>query len=549
MKKRTERKLQSLNLDSPERIKQAALLKDGWANVLTGLNVLGKDKKVSAKVEWIRKEEPELDELFSGDEMARKIVEKPVQEATKKGWTLIGLDQDKIDAIEKRARDLKLQDNIIQAATWARLYGGAGIMFSGGLLDDERRPGQKISSLFTMNKFELYPNYSDIQKDITKPMFGLPMVYRFFSRQAIDNSNVQIHHSNIIRFDGLPLPRRHWIQNSYWGDSVLNAIEHLIRNYQTTGDSMATIVQDFSTAVYKIKNLADMIGSDGEMNVIKRMELVNMAQSIVRAVVIDADGEDFEHRSRPVAGIGEVAGESKDRLVAGTDFPHTVLFGTSPAGGLGPSGNHELDNWYNYLMTYQTNYLKEKILQAYKMIAEELNIDFSKADLEFPPLYQTDEKEQADIRKLNADTDAIYIDRGVYSPEQVAESRFGSGKDTSDIELENDPSIPDITPVETTPVPGALPEPAATPAPAPAVDPAAGGQSIQAASMNGAQVTSLLQILEKVAMGLLPKASAKAIIMSAFAVEDKKAEEMIGPIEFGSTTPEQMTKVKLDWMK
>lgn len=534
MKNRTQKNLQAIKTDALEDIKKRAVIKDGWSNVLTGLNILGKDKKVSASVKWERKEEPELDELFSGDEMARKIVVKPVEEATKKGWKIVGLEQKQIDAIEKKANELNLNDNIIQAWTWARQYGGAAIMFSGGIIDEERRPGQKITSLFTMNKFELYPQYSDIQKDITKPMFGLPMVYRFFSRQAIDNTNVEIHHSNIIRFDGLSLPRRHWIRNSYWGDSVLNALENLIRNYQTTGDSMATIVQDFSTAVYKIKNLADMIGSDGEADVIKRMELVNMAQSIVRAVVIDADGEDFEHRSRPVAGIGEVAGESKDRLVAGTDFPHTVLFGTSPAGGLGSNGGHELENWYNYLQTSQTNYLKPKILQAYKMIGEELAIDTSKMDLEFPPLKQMSEKEQAEVKKANADTDAIYIDRGVYSPEQVSESRFGTGKYSNDIKLENDESIPD--PIA---VPGTEP----TPAP---VDP---GTSIQAASLNGAQVTSLLAILDKIAMGILPKESAKAIIMSSFAVDEAQAMKMIEPIQFGAMTPETMAKMKLDWMR
>ena len=44
----------------------------------------------------------------------------------------------------------------------------------------------------------------------------------------------------------------------------------------------------------------------------------------------------------------------------------------------------------------------------------------------WPPLDEPGEKEQAETRKSVAETDALYLDRGVRTPDQVARSRDGS---------------------------------------------------------------------------------------------------------------------------
>jgi hypothetical protein len=46
-------------------------------------------------------------------------------------------------------------------------------------------------------------------------------------------------------------------------------------------------------------------------------------------------------------------------------------------------------------------------------------------NLEFIPLWQNTEEQEANIRRTVAETDAIYIDRGVLDPTEVAVSRFG----------------------------------------------------------------------------------------------------------------------------
>ena len=59
-------------------------------------------------------------------------------------------------------------------------------------------------------------------------------------------------------------------------------------------------------------------------------------------------------------------------------------------------------------------------------------------------------------------------------------------------------------------------------------------------ALNGAQVTSLMSVVEAVALGNMPKESAKAVIKAAFGLNDITVDEIIDPITPGSLTPEQV---------
>lgn len=64
-------------------------------------------------------------------------------------------------------------------------------------------------------------------------------------------------------------------------------------------------------------------------------------------------------------------------------------------------------------------------------------------------------------------------------------------------------------------------------------------QDVQQGSLNGAQVDSLAQILERVAAGTLPKDSAKVLIRNAFAMPDDQVNAMLDPIVPASVNIEE----------
>ncbi len=86
---------------------------------------------------------------------------------------------------------------------------------------------------------------------------------------------------------------------------------------------------------------------------------------------------------------------------------------------------------------------------------------------------------------------------------------------------------------------GVSKEPGAPPALSPAVAPASGssdtpapasGVDVQKQALNGAQVTSLVDIITKVAAGELPRASALELITVAFPVTREQADAILGEV-------------------
>jgi phage-related protein (TIGR01555 family) len=414
---------------------------DGWSNVLTGLGRIGKDKLASACVQWEEIKEAEAEELYAADDMAEKIIDKPVDECLRNGFKFTGIDQEASDDLLAEMNRIDIINQLAKAWKTARIFGGAGLLL---ITDDFRELSQpmsktgKLIASTVLNRYELYTQFDDLQRDVSRPKYGMPMRYTLQPRGANDTHiGEKVDASRVLRFDGLWLPNRLFIRNNYWGGSVFTKVARLIRNYSSSHDAIATVIQDFSVAVFKLKNLSDMIGADDDTKIIARMQLVNLTKSIAQAVVLDAEGEDFDHKARNVSGLEKILGYVEDRLVASTPMPHTVLLGHSPAGGLGQTGNHEQDNWYDYLKSTQVNYLKPRLLEAAKLVARGMDgMDIENLDIEFNSIERSDPSEEADIKYKTAQTDQIYLGEGVVDAIEIGMSRFGGDKYSTETEID-----------------------------------------------------------------------------------------------------------------
>lgn len=417
---------------------------DGWVNALTNLGVLGKDKRLGAVAQYSQSNEIELEELYAADEMATKLVDKLPEEALRAGFKITNIDKDLAETIQTYM-ETKLQASAKLFEVWskARLYGGAGLFMVGARTQDLKFPfmkGNPVIALHTLNRYELQTDYPSIQNDLTKPGYGLPTQYQFVPRTAVSavNANQMIDCTHLIRFEGAKLPDRLFIQNNYWSDSILTKLTNAIRNYSTSHDSVAAIIQDFRIAVFKIKNLADQVASGDDQAIVTRLQLVDLGKSIARAVCIDADGEDFDYKTSSLAGLDQVLSKIEQRLIAGSNMPHTILMGESPSGS-NATGNSTVLGWYDYVANQQKTYLKPKVVKLVEMVAAGLQIEVGGFDIEFNPLWQMDEKELVAMRKTQAETDEIYMNTQVIDPREVAVSRFGG--DAYSYETEIDMSL------------------------------------------------------------------------------------------------------------
>lgn len=432
---------------------------DGWANFLTGFGT-SRDKRMANYAGWgLTLTETVAEDLFAADSLARRIVEILPNDATRE-WIEWEKEVDK-DPLDEEMDRLQVKQRLQEAWIFARLYGGGSLFINDGTpVEDLRKPLRadsigKIQSLTALTRWETWAWATDLQRDISKPDFGLPLRYKLYPRMAFGQNQIEIHASRIIRFDGRKLPRLLHIRNNFWGDSILTPLYQALGDMQVSHHAVANVLQEFRILVHKIGGLTEIINGGGEQQIQKRIEIMNQARSVLGTMLVDKDTDEFEFFSSTLTGVSELVDKLRQLLQALTDIPHTILFNEAPghSGSMGASGNHEERNWYNTVRAQQVNYLKPRLDQVLKLIFAQHDGPFKGMEPEnweytFKPLWQMDEKEKADTYYAEAQGDNIYVELGVINQAQLQAKRFP--------DLAVDPK-PDLETLNTQPLEGAKP--------------------------------------------------------------------------------------------
>ena len=410
---------------------------------------------MSSKLRYEELGQTEVEQAYGESDLAARIIEELPEESFREGYEILTKDSEGKDKkeIEQEVARLGLNEKMETGWKDGRAYGGAAIIFIPENLADLENPIdldnlKSIKNVISVSRYELV--YQEMDLDPQSLNFGHPLYYTFIpsgqtaiSKASQEDFDFYVHWSWVIRFDGSRLTRRMFITNNYWHGSVLTRAMNWIRNYDTTHDSVASAMQDFSIAIYKLKNLADMVSGspDGEEGVIKRMNLIQTTRSIARAVVVDSEEEDFKYGERSFTGVPDVAKMMASRMVSAADhLPHTKLLGESPS-GLGASGDSEKRDWYDFVKGRQKNYLKPKLDRALKILCSQKEgptngVVPDGLEVKFHPLWQMSDTDKTSARVNQSRADQIWITEGVLDPEEVRESRFGSGEFSLETKLD-----------------------------------------------------------------------------------------------------------------
>jgi phage-related protein (TIGR01555 family) len=425
--------------DSNEIIRRA----DNWTNNATGVGVAGKDKRLAATVSYapVFGARGELDDLYHGNDIAKRICRLPA-ETMLRNWIdiKIGDDNDLPKALEQKLQELGAQSKLIEAKALARCMGGACVLLGvddGLSLDDPNalsRPlnfeGIKsVSYLTVFDRFEL-----TIETRVTDPLapdFGEPALYRLNPAGAQGRRTGRlVHASRMIRFDGVPTTRyRRVTHNNSWHDSIFVSIYNVLRRHSSMWDSSEALTHDFAQAVIKIKDLADLLATKGVTAVKERIEVMDYARSVLRAIVLDGEHEDFDRKPTPLTGLPELLTLSKESVASAAEMPMTLLFGTSP-GGLNATGESDIRNWYDTVKAKQQAEVGTQLEYLLRVLLCSQDgptggKEPEEWSYEFRPLWQMSDKEKAELRKIQAETDRIYLQEVVVSANEIAQSRFG----------------------------------------------------------------------------------------------------------------------------
>ncbi len=407
---------------------------DGWSNLATLLGT-GADKRQASQIHWEVHDPQFFEEMYSAGGIPARIVDL-VPETSLRHWVeWTGVTKEKAEEINALCESLDVRGALLKSWKWGRSYGGAVCHIVTDTSDPASplRPGERVIGLRDLSRWDLRILTTDIEYDFGSPNWGMPRIYYLNVQMGSQYKGYPIHWTRMLRFDGQLVPRRTYIRNNYWHDSILNRLYNSIRNYETANDSVAACLMDFNVDVFKMKNLANLMGAGKEALVKSRLEMLQFSKSVINGVMIDADEEDYINVGRSMQGVAELLVLQANRLVAETDIPHTLLLGESPDGS-NATGNSTSQQWYNFIGTEQENYLRPKLQRLMDLIVP----DEKELGFKFKPLRVLDDIEMAAVKYQNAQTDEIYINSGVLAPEEIADSRFGGETYSMEITIDEE---------------------------------------------------------------------------------------------------------------
>lgn len=415
---------------------------DAWTNALTGWAVKGKDKTQGNRPDQpFALDHQTLLTWWLTDKMADKVISELPKAEVANGWSFRVEGEPEASAtMADELKRLGFLTAYVEARRWARLYGGAAIL----LLADDAQEAQAplneaglraLRGLKVVDRHQL--SVSKYVTDASRLDFGEPEIYGLNedAKGGPSKGGYPVHASRLIRFVGVDVPPRARAQFDSWGESILPRLYRALGGYHQAHDAIGLILSDFSTPVYKVPKLKDLLLKSpatgpncGETVLHRRFAAIELLRSTSRAVILDAE-ESFERQTTNVTGLADLVEKAEHRLVAESEMPHTLLLGDGPAGGMQSTGASEREIWHAAIKAAQASCLVpalERVMDLV-MLAKEGPWRGAPPEawtVEPNPLEQATADQEATTRLKVAQADAIYLDRGVVSAGQVAASRF-----------------------------------------------------------------------------------------------------------------------------
>ena len=390
---------------------------DGVYNRYTGVGTTHDTRTFNS---WsdCRRDPLEYDRLYVNSDIAKSIVDVPVEESFKNN-PIITSDSEAspIEWLESLGAFNKIAD----AWKSARRVGGGAIWIEA--LGDPSTPMSENAQVIDLRVIDASQlEVSKLYNDPMNPKHREPELW-FFGRKRLnlqggfDMEGVTIHESRLIRIVGEQIPSHVAHQVDHWGMSVLHRVYDLITSYHATWDATLEAAQRGAQPVLSLGDMMGALKTGGAEMIVKRLELINRLRSSMRLIAID-QSEKYEFVQNPVASITPILESSMFRISAAAQIPVTKLFGMSP-GGMNATGESDLENFYSRVESLRRSELTPILRRLL-----DLNGEIGEYTIEYAPLWELSEQERAAARKTQAEADAIYIQNGVVSPTEVSLSRF-----------------------------------------------------------------------------------------------------------------------------
>lgn len=246
----------------------------------------------------------------------------------------------------------------------------------------------------------------------------------------------EIHKTRFIYFTSGDLPLLLKPAYNFFGIPIAQIALDYVAHFTSSRESAARLLRKFSLTALKT-NMTGVLSGGPSNDLDKRAQYFVQKQTNDGLMVIDKDTEDLLKLDTSLAGVDVLLRQSLEWLAAIFRIPVVRYLGISPA-GLNATGDADMRNYYDHVENTQEKQGAKPLKQVLDIL--QLN-EFGEIEPDikasFIALADEDEKLQAEIQKIKADTAAIYTDRGITS-KQEERARLAadpeSGYDSIDID-------------------------------------------------------------------------------------------------------------------
>jgi len=392
---------------------------DSFFNLVAQLGTQ-KDKRAHGVFGYREIDDLELENMYEYDWLSGKVIDIPVDDATRKWRTITAPSiEDRLQTVRDAEKAIGIKRIVNEAQKWADLYrGSVVVMLLRGDTDVEEpldlnriREGD-LERLEVYDATQVSPHVENVN-DITAPYYRKPSHY------SIDGAHM-IHTTRVLRFDGVKLPWRAAARRAYWGASKLQRFYDALRNSRSVVDSIASMVFEAKLDVISVPNLYQELASpQGFTKVVERFRLADQIKSFNNTLLLDAK-EVFQRNATQFAGLGDLMTQYMVQNSAAADIPVTRLFGQS-AKGLNATGEGDERNYYDRISSDQEVKLSPP-LEQFDEVFVRSTLGFMPEDwgYEWNPLRQKTQKETSEIEDKNSQRDERYLRNGVVTEAIVA---------------------------------------------------------------------------------------------------------------------------------
>jgi len=405
------------------RVPSRALTADGFVNFQARLGY-GAGNQFSGGTyqnNFISRDRLRLEAMYRTSWIIGQAVDVVAEDMTRAGIDIKSKDDaENVEMLQGGLRSMGVWSAIEDTVKWARLYGGciAVMLIDGQNPTTPLRPEtirkDQFKGMIVLDRWMVQPSVVNMIEEYG-PELGQPASYDVLPNPWLPLSGKRIHHSRVIRLEGVRLPYQQRIAENGWGQSVAERVYDQLVAYDSTSQGAAQLVYKAHLRTYSIEKLRELIATGGKPfeAVLKQIDMIRSMQSNEGMTLLDSTDK-FETHAYSFSGLSDVLLQFGQQLSGALQIPLVRLFGQSPA-GLNSTGESDLRTYYDGINQKQESTLRiplGRVLEvAYRsIIGSEPPEGFT---FEFEPLWQLSDKEKAEVAEVITRTVMVAQESGL----------------------------------------------------------------------------------------------------------------------------------------